>query len=208
MKRVTYRKFLRLDPYDFTGSKQRAFMRSFFRRKGRCTALDILGLAEIPDCAKVYSVLHEALLEKNTLQEFTCLCAGRALGHIEHPDPRSAAAIQAKRAWLRGEMPDGELAAAHAAALAAVRDSEGIGKIAAWSCVWASETHCPGGNARDAANDAAWVAAEESARAAATGIPGMAPWSAAWTCAWEMGFYAERRWQVEALKGLLQEAQP
>ena len=115
---------------------------------------------------------------------------------------------RANRAWLRGEMPDGELAAAHAAALAAGRDSEGIGRSAAWSCVWASETHCPGGNARDAANDAAWVAAEESARAAAAGIPGMAPWSAAWTCAWEMGFYTERRWQVEALKGLLQEAQP
>ena len=48
----------------------------------------------------------------NTLHEFACWCAERALKAVENPDPRSIAAIEAKRKWLRGEIADDELSAA------------------------------------------------------------------------------------------------
>ena len=60
----------------------------------------------------------------------------------EVKDLRSWHAIEAKRAWLRGECSDGELVAAGDAARAAARD-------AAWDAAWAA--------ARAAAWDAAWV---------------------------------------------------
>jgi len=63
---------------------------------------------------------------------------------VDNPDPRSIAAIEAKRKWLRGEITDKELDAARAAA----RD-------VAWDV------------ARTAANAAAWDAANAAANAAA-----------------------------------------
>ena len=69
------------------------------------------------------------------LHEFACDCAEGALKIAEVEDPRSWAALEAKRRWLRGEITDEELEAAWVAA----RD-------AAWDA------------ARDAARDAAWDA--------------------------------------------------
>ena len=40
------------------------------------------------------------------LHEFACRCAEDALAVAGTPDPRSVAAIAAKRAWLRGEIDD------------------------------------------------------------------------------------------------------
>jgi hypothetical protein len=74
------------------------------------------------------------------LHEFACRCAEHALSRHGNGDERSWAAIAAKRAWLREEITDGELAAARDAA-----------RVAAWA----------------AAEDAAW-AAEAAARAAAS----------------------------------------
>jgi hypothetical protein len=87
----------------------------------------------------------------NTLHEFACWCAENALNLIrergQEPDPRSWAAIDAKRKWLHGEITDSELAAAGDAAWAA-----------AGAAAWAA--------AGDAAWDAAWAAAGAAARAA------------------------------------------
>lgn len=61
------------------------------------------------------------------LHEFACdvaekaLLSRRELG--DEPDPRSWAAIEAKRKWLRGELSDSELEAARAAAWEAARDA-------------------------------------------------------------------------------------
>jgi hypothetical protein len=55
------------------------------------------------------------------LHEFACLCAEDALTLVANPDPRLAAAIAAKRAWIRGEITDRQLDAAELAAWA-VRD--------------------------------------------------------------------------------------
>ena len=63
---------------------------------------------------------HLAVADITTiLHEFSCWCAEQALALIDNPDPRSVAAIAAKRAWLRGEIDDNELAAARSSAYAA-----------------------------------------------------------------------------------------
>lgn len=90
------------------------------------------------------------------LHEFACQCAEEALAMVDPPDPRSVGAIAVKRAWLRGEATDSDLAdawsaarsamgaavwnaslsAARAAALAAARDSARYSALAA---VWDAE---------------------------------------------------------------------
>lgn len=59
----------------------------------------------------------------NTLHEFACWCAEEALRPVKNPDPRSVAAIEAKRKWLRGEITDAALTAARAAAWDAASDA-------------------------------------------------------------------------------------
>ena len=81
------------------------------------------------------------------LNEWACCNAEVALLVAEIEDSRCWEAIEAKRAWLRGEISDKELAAARDAALAAARDAD---RDAAWVAAWAA--------ARAAALDAAWAA--------------------------------------------------
>ena len=82
----------------------------------------------------------------NLLHEFACWVGEQALLREQEvgraTDPRSWAAIEAKRAWLRGEITDSQLDAARDAAW-----------DAAWDATWAA--------ARDAARDAAWAAVRE-----------------------------------------------
>lgn len=66
-----------------------------------------------------------------TLHEFACWCAEQALSLIDNPDPRSIAAIDAKRKWMRGEISDDDLAAVAAAAWAAAW-------AASWTAAWAA----------------------------------------------------------------------
>ena len=76
----------------------------------------------------------------NILHEMACISAETALRIADVQDPRCWQSIEAKRAWVRGEISDSELAAAMDAAIAAARAAA----IAA---------------ARDAAMDAARAAA-------------------------------------------------
>jgi hypothetical protein len=80
----------------------------------------------------------------NTLHEFACWCAEKALKNANVTDERCYAAIATKLRWLKGEATDAELDAAESAARSAARS-------AAWS----------------AARSAAWRAAESAARSAA-----------------------------------------
>jgi hypothetical protein len=67
------------------------------------------------------------------LHEFACLCAESVL-HLCGDDPSPAAAIVAKRAWLRGEISDQELDAAVVAARAAAwAATNAATNAAAWS---------------------------------------------------------------------------
>ena len=92
------------------------------------------------------------------LNEWACCNAEVALLVAEIEDSRCWEAIEAKRAWLRGEISDKELAAARDAARDADWDAD---RDAAW----------------DAARAAAWDAAWDAARAAA--------WDAAWVATWD-----------------------
>lgn len=73
------------------------------------SALDILRLPDVSDQDKLWAVLRPELVSDDILHEFACRCAEMALSLVEEPDPRSIAAIEAKRAWLRGEIDDKEL---------------------------------------------------------------------------------------------------
>ena len=120
------------------------------------TALDVLNLPDVSAQDKLWSVLREEFIDAPILHEFACRCAEYALSFVDNPDPRSIAAIDAKRKWLRGEIKDKELRAARAAARdaawAAARDAA---RAAAWDAAW------------DAAWAAAWAAANAAANAAA-----------------------------------------
>ena len=143
-------------------------LRDIAGEKIHWSAPDILNLSGVPDKDKLFAVLCVELIDEPILHEFACRCAERALSKIENPDPRSVAAIAAKRAWLKGEITDDELCTARQAA-----------RYAAWDAAWY------------AALEAARVAAWDAARYAALGA------------AWEAARVAERRWQVDELKRML-----
>ncbi len=85
------------------------------------------------------------------LHEFACRCAEDALSKVAHPDERSLKAIAAKRAWLRGEIMDGELDAA---------------RSDAWDASWAATQDV----ARNAARDVAWAASRVAPEAVARDV--------------------------------------
>jgi len=122
-----------------------------------------------------------------TLHEFACWCAERALLRERdagrEPDPRSWDAVEAKRAWLRGEIDDKALAAAAYAAWATA--------AAARAAVYAAAA------AVDAAVDAAWATAA-AARAAAVDAAVDAARAAARDAAW-----AEQNAELERALGEL-----
>jgi hypothetical protein len=102
----------------------------------------------------------------NILHEFACRSAEAALLLADVTDMRCWQAIEAKRAWLRKEIGDAELAAAWDAAWDAARAAA---RAAAWDAARAA--------AWAAAWDEAWDEAWDAARAAA--------WAAAWDEAWD-----------------------
>ena len=116
--------------------------------KQRWTALDVLDLP-IQDDAKLWVVLRPALIAEPVLHELACRFAEEVLPIYERECPKDTNprdAITAKRAWLRGEITDEQLAAARAAA---------------WDAAW--DAACAA--ARDAARAAAGFAARDAARA-------------------------------------------
>ena len=99
------------------------------------------------------------------LHEFACQCAEDALALIAEPDPRSVAAIAAKRRWLAGEITDNELAAARAAADAAWSAADGAAWYAARAAVVAASRRSAAWSASRDAVAAARAAARVAARA-------------------------------------------
>jgi hypothetical protein len=109
----------------------------------------------------------------NVLHEAACQFAERALSRTETPDPRSVAALRARRDWLAGKISYAEFA----------------------SCVWSG--------AWWTAELAAWSAAESGVESAALAVERLAAESAAesaaaittvpaWTVDWTAEEYAER----------------
>lgn len=116
MKKVTVEQFKSFDPCWLETAEGRKKFRKIAAIRKEWTALDVLALPDVDAEDKLWSVLRPEFLPEELLHEFACRCAEYALSFIEKPDPRSVAAIEAKRAWLRGEISDDELAAASAAA--------------------------------------------------------------------------------------------
>ena len=140
MKTVTVEQFKKFAPCWLETAEGRAKLARIAAIRDEWTALDVLNLPDVSADDKLWSVLREEFIDAPILHEFACRCAEYALSFVDNPDPRSIAAIEAKRKWLRGEITYAELYAA--------RD-------AAWAAAWDA--------ARDAARAAAWVAARDAA---------------------------------------------
>ena len=197
MKTVTVEQFKSFRPCWLETAEGRKRFARIAAIRDEWTALDVLNLPNVSAADKLWSVLREEFIDAPILHEFACRCAEYALSFVDNPDPRSIAAIDAKRKWLRGEIKDKELraardaarAAARAAALDAAWDAAGA---AAMATAWAAARDAAGAAARDAAWDAAWDAAGAAARAAA--------WDAARAAAWD----AAREHELEILWELLE----
>jgi hypothetical protein len=122
----------------------------FAGRKG-LTLADVFNL-DIPAEHKLWVLLREELVPAPVLHEFACRVAEQTLALLTNPDPRSVAAIAAKRAWLKGEITAEQLIEAKEAAMFAVNVAdESAARAAAWS----------------ADESAAWVVCLTAARDAA-----------------------------------------
>ena len=155
MKTVTVEQFKSFRPCWLETEKGRDKFARIAAIKNEWTALDVLNLPDVSAQDKLWSVLREEFIDAPILHEFACCCAEYALSFVASPDPRSIAAIVAKRKWLHGEITDAELYAAwdvaRDATMYAARDAALNAAMAA---------------ARDAASNAAWYAAMAAARTA------------------------------------------
>lgn len=137
MKTVTVEQFKSFAPCWLETAEGRADFARIAAIRDEWTALDVLNLPDVSAKDKLWSVLRKEFIDAPILHEFACRCAEYALSYVDNPDPRSIAAIKAKRKWLRGEITDKELAAewdaARAAAWAAAR-------AAAWDAARAAAT--------------------------------------------------------------------
>ena len=149
MKTVTPEQFKGFGPCWLETAEGRKRFARIAAIRDEWTAFDVLNLPDVSAADKLWSVLREEFIDAPILHEFACRCAEYALSFVDNPDPRSIAAIEAKRKWLRGEITDMELRAAWATAWDAARDAA---RAAAWAV----------------ARDAAWAVARDAADAAAS----------------------------------------
>ena len=159
MKTVTVEQFRKFGPCWLETAEGREKFARIAAIRNEWTALDVLNLPDVSVQDKFWSVLREEFIEAPILHEFACRCAEYALSFVESPDPRSIAAIEAKRKWLRGEITDAELDAARV-----------IARVIAQDVAWAAARNVVWSAANDAALDiacAARVAASRAARDAA-----------------------------------------
>jgi hypothetical protein len=119
------------------------------------TIEDVFNL-DIPAEHKLWVLLREELIPAPVLHEFACRVAEQTLALLTNPDPRSVAAIAAKRAWLKGEITAEQLREARQAAWTAAEFSA---ITAAWPAVRFAAYY--------AADTAASAVARATARSAA-----------------------------------------
>ena len=159
MKTVTVEQFKSFRPCWLETEKGRDKFARIAAIKNEWTALDVLNLPDVSAQDKLWSVLREEFIDAPILHEFACCCAEYALSFVASPDPRSIAAIVAKRKWLHGEITDAELYAAWDVARdATMYVAMYAARDAALNAAMAA--------ARDAASNAAWYAALAATRAA------------------------------------------
>ena len=205
MKTVTVEQFRKFGPCWLETAEGRGKFARIAAIKNEWTALDVLNLPDVSVQDKFWSVLREEFIDAPILHEFACRCAEYALSFVESPDPRSIAAIEAKRKWLRGEITDAELDAAWGEARDAAHDTAMYAariaaRVAAQDVAWVI--------ARVIAQDAAWAAAKAAVRAAAWSAANDAVLDtacAAWVAASRAARDAAREHELEILRELLEE---
>jgi len=205
MKSVTVYEIIVWGPCDPPYSPE--YVRELAGGKTDWTALEILDL-DIPPADRLWVVLRPELIEEHVLHTFGCDCAEWALEnerqHGREPHPDSWKAVEVKRAWIRSEASDEELAAARSDARSVAWATAGT---AAWTAARAAAWDAAGAAAWDAAWDAAWTAAGAAAGAAAWDAARAAAWDAAWTAAraaaGAAARAAAREWQVNHLRSLI-----
>ena len=201
MKTVTVGQFRKFGPCWLETAEGREKFARIAAIKNEWTALDVLNLPDVSAQDKFWSVLREEFIEAPILHEFACRCAEYALSFVESPDPRSIAAIEAKRKWLRGKITDAELDAARGEARDAAHDAAMYAariaaRVAAQDAAWVI--------ARVIAQDAAWAAARNVVRSAANDAA-LDIACAAWVAASDDAWYAAREHELEILRELLEE---
>lgn len=143
LKTVTYEQFVGFGPCWLEDEAGRKRLKRYAAKRKQWTALDILALNRVSAEDRLWAVLREEFIPAQVLHEFACRCAEWALSKVDHPDPRSIAAIQAKRDWLVGKITDRDLEAAKDSAWAAAWDSAGTATwTAAWAATWADAGGC------------------------------------------------------------------
>ena len=178
MKIVTVEQFKSFGPCWLETAEGRKRFARIAAIRDEWTALDVLNLQDVSATEKLWSVLREKFIDAPILHEFACRCAEYALSFVDNPDPRSIAAIEAKRKWLRGEITDMELRAARDAARDAARAAAlDAARAAEWDAARAAEW--------DVAWDVAWAVAWDVAWAAVWAAACDAAWAAARAAAWE-----------------------
>ena len=190
MKTVTYDDVVAMEPCWLETPQGRRRLRYYAKKRERWTALDVLRLSRVSVEDRLWLVLRPELIDEPVLHEYACRCAEYALTFVADPDPRSVAAIDAKRRWVRGEIGDDDLDAAWAAA---------------WDAAWAAARDAAWAAARAAARDAAWDAARAAARDAAWDAAWDAARDAARDAAWDAAWDAARKREVQMLIDLLKE---
>jgi hypothetical protein len=124
-----------------------------FAGRDTLTIADVFALP-IPAKDRLWVLLREDCVPAPTLHEFACRVAEHALQSTGSADPRSVAAIAAKRSWVRGDISDQDLAAAWDTASVAARAAASAADSAAY-CVAAMAA----ASAADRASDRAAAAA-------------------------------------------------
>lgn len=166
---ITYEQFLAFGPcWEASEQGRRRLMYYSCKLGGKATALDILRLNRVSASDRLWAVLREEFIPADTLHEFACRCAEKAMAFVGNPDPRSIAAIEAKRKWVRGEITSDELAAAQVAAWEAAQEAAwAAARTAALAAAQAAKWDAALAAAQDAARAAARAAAQDAARDAA-----------------------------------------
>lgn len=159
MKTVTPEQFKKFGPCWLTTAEGRAEFARIAAIREEWTALDVLNLPDISAEDKLWSVLRDEFIDAPILHEFACRCAEYALSFIANPDPRSVAAIEAKRKWLRGEITDAELyAARHAILTFGMNTALDAAERKAWFAVLYAAENDAEESSWNAAEDTVWAA--------------------------------------------------
>jgi hypothetical protein len=169
-----------------------------FNHKEPISLLYILGSNGVDDC--LWALRAAAEPNRDYLARMIAADCAESVLHlftaVRPNDDRPRLAIDATRAFARGEVSEDDQAAAGAAARDAARDAA---RAAAWDAAGAAARAAARAAAWDAAGAAARAAAWDAAGAAAGAAARAAARAAAWDAAWD----AEREKQATIIRAWL-----